>query len=76
MRHGRRDRPQADPLDDAETANELDDGFGELVPAEVGLVGDPDEVDAAFYYAGSGETVWPELPDDDALSQLLSSVPD
>ena len=22
------------------------------------------EVDAAFYYAGTGETVWPELPDD------------
>jgi DNA helicase-2/ATP-dependent DNA helicase PcrA len=37
---------------------------------------DLDQVDAAFYYAGSGETVWPELPDDDALSQLLSSVPD
>lgn len=35
-----------------------------------------DEVDAAFYYAGSGETVWPELPDDDALSQLLAAVPD
>jgi DNA helicase-2/ATP-dependent DNA helicase PcrA len=34
------------------------------------------EVDAAFYYAGTGETVWPELPDDDALTQLLRSVPD
>ena len=22
-----------------------------------------EEVDAAFYYAGSGETIWPELPD-------------
>jgi DNA helicase-2/ATP-dependent DNA helicase PcrA len=34
------------------------------------------EVDAAFYYAGTGETVWPELPDDDALTRLLRSVPD
>jgi DNA helicase-2/ATP-dependent DNA helicase PcrA len=35
-----------------------------------------DEVDAAFYYAGSGETVWPELPDDTVLGELLASVPD
>jgi DNA helicase-2/ATP-dependent DNA helicase PcrA len=35
-----------------------------------------DEVDAAFYYAGTGETVWPELPDDSALTALLESVPD
>ncbi|SDO61328.1 DNA helicase-2 / ATP-dependent DNA helicase PcrA [Pedococcus dokdonensis] len=33
-----------------------------------------DQVDAAFYYAGSGETVWPELPDDTALAVLLGSV--
>jgi DNA helicase-2/ATP-dependent DNA helicase PcrA len=37
---------------------------------------DLDEVDAAFYYAGTGETVWPVLPDDVALASLLSSVPD
>jgi len=37
---------------------------------------DLDEVDAAFYYAGSGETVWPELPDDAVLGELLASVPD
>lgn len=35
-----------------------------------------DEVDAAFYYAGTGETVWPELPDDAALTALLETVPD
>jgi DNA helicase-2/ATP-dependent DNA helicase PcrA len=35
-----------------------------------------DEVDAAFYYAGTGETVWPELPDDSTLTALLESVPD
>jgi DNA helicase II / ATP-dependent DNA helicase PcrA len=34
------------------------------------------EVDAAFYYAGTGETVWPELPDDAALAALLAAVPD
>ena len=37
---------------------------------------DLDEVDAAFYYAGTGETVWPELPDDAALAALLEAVPD
>ncbi len=37
---------------------------------------DLDEVDAAFYYAGTGETIWPHLPDDDALASLLSAVPD
>jgi DNA helicase-2/ATP-dependent DNA helicase PcrA len=35
-----------------------------------------DEVDAAFYYAGTGETVWPDLPDDTALAALLGTVPD
>jgi DNA helicase-2/ATP-dependent DNA helicase PcrA len=35
-----------------------------------------DDVDAAFYYAGTGETVWPELPDDAALVTLLETVPD
>ena len=37
MRHGRRNRPQADPLHDAEPPNELDDAGGELVPAEIRL---------------------------------------
>ncbi len=34
------------------------------------------EVEAAFYYAGSGETVWPELPGEDELATLLGSVPE
>jgi DNA helicase II / ATP-dependent DNA helicase PcrA len=34
------------------------------------------DVDAAFYYAGTGETVWPELPDDQDLAKLLAGVPD
>ena len=37
---------------------------------------DLDDVDAAFYYAGTGETIWPDLPDDAALAELLSAVPD
>jgi DNA helicase-2/ATP-dependent DNA helicase PcrA len=37
---------------------------------------DLDEVDAAFYYAGTGETVWPDLPDDADLAKLLEAVPD
>ncbi|GAA4720105.1 ATP-dependent DNA helicase [Pedococcus ginsenosidimutans] len=37
---------------------------------------DLDEVDAAFYYAGSGETVFPELPDDRDIAELLAAVPD
>jgi DNA helicase-2/ATP-dependent DNA helicase PcrA len=37
---------------------------------------DLEEVDAAFYYAGTGETVWPDLPDDAALAALLGAVPD
>ncbi|GAB3443868.1 ATP-dependent DNA helicase [Phycicoccus ginsengisoli] len=37
---------------------------------------DVDDVDAAFYYAGTGETVWPELPDEAELLALLASVPD
>jgi DNA helicase-2/ATP-dependent DNA helicase PcrA len=36
---------------------------------------DVDEVDGAFYYAGTGETVWPDLPDEGALSELLGAVP-
>lgn len=34
-----------------------------------------DEVDAAFYYAGTGETVWPAMPADDAIAALLRRVP-
>ncbi|WP_446664693.1 ATP-dependent helicase [Flexivirga sp. B27] len=30
-----------------------------------------DQVDAAFYYAATGETVWPTMPADDAISVLL-----
>jgi DNA helicase-2/ATP-dependent DNA helicase PcrA len=37
---------------------------------------DLDDVDAAFYYAGTGETIWPDLPDDEALAKLLGGVPD
>ncbi|MCE1179423.1 MAG: UvrD-helicase domain-containing protein [Micrococcales bacterium] len=33
------------------------------------------EVDAAFYYAGTGETRWPDLPDEAGLVALLRSVP-
>jgi DNA helicase-2/ATP-dependent DNA helicase PcrA len=32
-------------------------------------------VDAAFYYAGSGETVWPELPDEAGLATVLAQIP-
>jgi DNA helicase-2/ATP-dependent DNA helicase PcrA len=35
----------------------------------------PDEVDAAFYYAGTGETVFPDLPDEDQLETLMRSIP-
>ncbi|TWE09387.1 ATP-dependent helicase [Rudaeicoccus suwonensis] len=34
-----------------------------------------DAVDAAFYYAGTGETVWPPLPADDAIGELLAAIP-
>jgi DNA helicase-2/ATP-dependent DNA helicase PcrA len=34
-----------------------------------------EEVDAAFYYAGTGETVFPELPDEAQLVTLLRSIP-
>ena len=33
------------------------------------------DVDAAFYYAGSGETVWPDLPDESGLAGVLGSIP-
>jgi DNA helicase-2/ATP-dependent DNA helicase PcrA len=34
-----------------------------------------DQVDAAFYYAGTGETVFPDLAEDERLSTLLGSIP-
>jgi DNA helicase-2/ATP-dependent DNA helicase PcrA len=34
-----------------------------------------DQVDAAFYYAGTGETVFPDLPEDEQLATLLWSIP-
>jgi DNA helicase-2/ATP-dependent DNA helicase PcrA len=34
-----------------------------------------DQVDAAFYYAGTGETVFAELADDERLATLLGSIP-
>jgi DNA helicase-2/ATP-dependent DNA helicase PcrA len=37
---------------------------------------DVDQVDAAFYYASTGETVWPELPGEAELLELLASVPE
>ncbi len=36
----------------------------------------PDQVDGAFYYAASGETVWPQLPDEAELVRLLSTLSD
>jgi len=33
------------------------------------------QVDAAFYYAGTGETVFPDLPDEEQLATLLGSIP-
>lgn len=35
---------------------------------------DPAEVAAAFYYAATGTTVYPDLPADDAIEQLLTAV--
>jgi DNA helicase-2/ATP-dependent DNA helicase PcrA len=35
-----------------------------------------DQVDGAFYYAGTGETVFPDLPDEEQLLTLLGSIPD
>jgi DNA helicase-2/ATP-dependent DNA helicase PcrA len=34
-----------------------------------------DQVDAAFYYAGTGETVYPDLSDDEQLATVLASIP-
>ncbi|GGB44988.1 ATP-dependent DNA helicase [Flexivirga endophytica] len=34
-----------------------------------------DRVDAAFYFAATGDTVWPELPADDAIAELLRQIP-
>lgn len=35
---------------------------------------DPAQVAAAFYYAATGTTVYPDLPPDDAIEQLLTAV--
>ena len=43
VRHGGRDRPQADPLDDAESRHQLDRVGDELAPPVVGLRPDQDE---------------------------------
>jgi DNA helicase-2/ATP-dependent DNA helicase PcrA len=37
---------------------------------------EPEQVDGAFYYAASGETVWPQLPDEAELVRLLATLPD
>ena len=34
-----------------------------------------DQVDAAFYYAGTGETAFPDLPDEEQLATLMGSIP-
>ena len=34
-----------------------------------------EDVDAAFYYAGTGETVFPDLPDEEQLVALMWSIP-
>ncbi|XVX21286.1 UvrD-helicase domain-containing protein [Actinomycetota bacterium] len=34
-----------------------------------------DDVDAAFYYASTGETQWPDLPDESDLVEILRRVP-
>nr|WP_246336859.1 ATP-dependent DNA helicase [Flexivirga oryzae] len=34
-----------------------------------------EQVDAAFYYAGTGDTVRPDLPADDAIGELLRAIP-
>ena len=36
---------------------------------------DPERVRGAFYYAASGETVWPDLADEAEISGLLARVP-
>jgi len=35
----------------------------------------PDKVDAAFYYASTGETVFPDLPGEEQLVTLMGSIP-
>lgn len=34
-----------------------------------------DQVDAAFYYVSTGETVFPELPGEQELEDLMGSIP-
>ncbi|MDQ2853075.1 MAG: ATP-dependent helicase [Actinomycetota bacterium] len=35
---------------------------------------DPELVSGAFYYAGTGETVWPDLPGSEQLAELLAAI--
>jgi DNA helicase-2/ATP-dependent DNA helicase PcrA len=35
----------------------------------------PDQVDGAFYYASTGETVFPDLPGEEKLMALMASIP-
>ena len=50
---------------------------GALMPALTRVVLDLalDQVDAAFYYAGTGETVFSDVPGDAPLARLLESIP-
>lgn len=34
-----------------------------------------DQVRVAFFYAATGETIWPDLPEDDAIDRLIESIP-
>jgi len=36
---------------------------------------EPDQVDGAFYYARTGETVFPDLPGEEQLADLMGSIP-
>jgi DNA helicase-2/ATP-dependent DNA helicase PcrA len=36
---------------------------------------EPDQVDGAFYYASTGETVFPDLPGEEQLADLMGSIP-
>ena len=33
------------------------------------------QVDAAFYYAATGQTIWPTMPPEDAIEQLFRAIP-
>jgi ATP-dependent DNA helicase UvrD/PcrA len=34
-----------------------------------------EDVEAAFYYAGTGETIWPDLPDEREIVRILGAIP-